>query len=108
MPGSPQATPGEAESGGPQELLQPPRILDDPQDGKGGEEKGLADRQMEEVACRGPEWGQRYHSICLPPPRKGPKLRQQATEQERNSGRGGAWRGHRADAEVLVTCGPCT
>lgn len=92
MPGSPQATPGEAESGGPQELLQPPRILDVPQDAKGGEEKGLADRQMEEVACRGPEWGQRYHSTCLSP-RKGPKLRQQATEQERNSGRGGGMAG---------------
>ena len=91
MPGSPQATPGEAESGGPQELLQPPRILDDPQDGK-GEEKGLVDRQMEEVACRGPEWGQRYHSTCLSP-RKEPKLRQQATEQERNSGRQGGMAG---------------
>lgn len=30
MPGSPQATPGEAESGGPQELLKPPHILDVP------------------------------------------------------------------------------
>lgn len=30
MPGSPQATPEEAESGGPQELLKPPHILDGP------------------------------------------------------------------------------
>lgn len=30
VPGSPQATPGEAESGGSQELLKPPHILDDP------------------------------------------------------------------------------
>lgn len=30
VPGSTQATPGEAESGGPQELLKPPHILDDP------------------------------------------------------------------------------
>lgn len=30
MPGSPQATPGEAESGGSQELLKPPHILDVP------------------------------------------------------------------------------
>lgn len=30
VPGSPQATPGVAESGGPQELLKPPHRLDDP------------------------------------------------------------------------------
>lgn len=30
MPGSPKATPGEAESGSPQELLKAPHILDDP------------------------------------------------------------------------------
>lgn len=30
MPGSPQATPGEAESSGPQEVLKPPHALEIP------------------------------------------------------------------------------
>lgn len=45
MPGSPQATPEGAESGGPQELLKPLHILDGPGRKQRRRRRGLADGQ---------------------------------------------------------------
>lgn len=103
MPGSPQATPGEAKNGGPQELLQPPHILDDPagwqrrrRERVSGWMDGRGSLQEPQVGSKVPQY--------LPLPQKRVKAQaagNRAGEEQRQArGLGG---GTKQDAEVLVT-----
>lgn len=90
MPGSPQATPGEAESSGPQEVLKPPHTLEIPA-GQQRRRRERISRIGREEACRGAGGDRRYPSTCLFPT-EGPRLGQQTTKQERKRA-GESWAG---------------
>lgn len=73
MPGSPQATPGEAESSGPQEVLKPPHTLEI----QAGQQRRRRERVSRvgrrEDGCSSARGHRRCHGACLFPT-EGPGL----------------------------------
>lgn len=98
MPGSPQATPGEAESRSPQEVLKPPHILEIP--------AGQQRRRRERVS--GLSGGLRRPAGA---PASSPQKGRGSGSRRRSSrehGQGTAQQGLKAGTRVLVAEGSCT